>query len=131
MRSLLLTFWWKTPPRAPGWRGPPRRWWVRRSAWADCRAASRVVRSSSSVRVSPVSAGWDSGSMRVARAGRRSLSAKASRASGVVNLIGATPGSCPWSSRISRVSISTRSPMQVAVTSSRSASTFMEQTCRW
>src|SRR6266699_1663202 len=37
MRSLLLIFWGKTPPRVPGWRGPPRRWWVRRSAWAACR----------------------------------------------------------------------------------------------
>src|SRR4029453_14612628 len=35
-RSLLLIFWGKTPPRVPGWRGPPRRWWVRRSAWAAC-----------------------------------------------------------------------------------------------
>ena len=32
-RSLLLIFWGKTPPRVPGWRGPPRRWWMSRSAW--------------------------------------------------------------------------------------------------
>ena len=44
-------------------------------------------------RVSPVSAGCDSCSMTVARAGRRSPSAKASRASQVVNRTGATPGS--------------------------------------
>ena len=51
------------------------------------------------------------------------------QASGAAKRTGATPVWWPWSSRISRVSL-TRSPMQVAVTSRRSASTFMEQTCR-
>ena len=42
----------------------------------------------------------------------------------------ATPGGMAVVLEDFRVS-PTRSPMQVAVTSSRSASTFMEQTCRW
>jgi hypothetical protein len=43
---------------------------------------------------------------------------------------GAAPKVWPWSSRASRVCL-TVSPMQVAVTSNRSESTFMEHTCRW
>ena len=43
---------------------------------------------------------------------------------------GAAPQVWPWSWRASRVWVMV-SPMQVAVTSKRSASTVMEHTCRW
>src|SRR5262249_16977259 len=82
------------------------------------------------VRLSPVSAGWASCSMIWARWGRASLSGKARSACAVGKRTAAVPVAQPWSSRTSRVS-PTRSPMQVAVTSSRSASTFMEHACRW
>jgi hypothetical protein len=62
--------------------------------------------------------------------GRVSVSRNARRAWAVGKRTGAAPKVWPWSSRASRVWV-TVSPMQVAVTSKRSASTFMEHTCRW
>jgi hypothetical protein len=64
------------------------------------------------------------------RRGVSAVSRKASSSVAVVNRVDAYPGWWRWSSSTRRVS-PTSWPMHSGVTSSMSAISFIEQTCRW
>src|SRR5437763_496965 len=96
-RSSLEIFWGNTPRRVPGWREPPRRWWVSRSVWPACRGASCWVSARSWSRLIPVRAGSERAWMIPVRAGRMLWSRKASSSRAWLKRAEAAPGLRWWS----------------------------------